>query len=265
MSDKTNRYTVLIQTIFAERYAPNASEIVFNRSDIVDTAQRLGIELPKNLGDVIYTFRYRADLPGSITETAPAGYEWIIRPAGRGRYSFTLSLPVSIEPSPHLAETKIPDATPGVIAKYALNDEQSLLARIRYNRLIDIFLGLTCNSLQNHLRTTVRGMGQVETDEVYIGIDKRGVHFVIPVQAKSGRDKLGIVQIEQDFALCKEKFPNLVSIPIAAQFMQDDVIALFAFEESEKGIVVTAERHYRLVPVGALSTDELLAYQRRPL
>ena len=152
-----------------------------------------------------------------------------------------------------------------MIAKYALNDEQSLLARIRYNRLIDIFLGLTCYSLQNHLRTTVRAMGQVETDEVYIGIDKRGVHFVIPVQAKGGRDKLGIVQIEQHIALCKEKLPKLVCIPIAAQFMQDETIALFAFEESAKGIVVTAERHYRLVSVAALSTDELLAYQQRPL
>lgn len=165
----------------------------------------------------------------------------------------------------HLAETKIPDATPGVIVTYALNDEQSLLARICYNRLIDIFLGLTCYSLQNHLRTTVRGMGQVETDEIYIGIDKRGVHFVIPVQAKGGRDKLGIVQIEQDFALCKEKFANLVCIPLAAQFMQDDVIALFAFEKSPNGIVVTSERHYRLAPADALSAAELLAYRRRPL
>lgn len=265
MAAKTNRYTILIQTIFAERYAPNVSEIVFNRSDIVEAAQKLGIELPKNLGDVIYTFRYRADLPASITSTAPDGYEWMIRPAGRGRYSFTLSTPVSIEPSPRLAETKILDATPGVIAKYALNDEQSLLAKIRYNRLIDIFLGLTCYSLQNHLRTAVRGLGQVETDEVYIGIDKRGVHFVIPVQAKGMREKLGIVQIEQDFALCKEKFPDLVCIPIAAQFKPDNSIALFAFEESTTGVLVTAERHYRLTPVDALSTDELLTYQRRPI
>lgn len=265
MSDKTNRYTVLIQTIFVERYAPNASEVLFDRSDIVDAAQRLGIELPKNLGDLVYTFRYRADLPASITDTAPEGYEWVIRPAGRGRYSFSLSTPVSIDPALHLAETKIPDATPGLIVKYALNDEQSLLAKIRYNRLIDIFLGLTCYSLQSHLRTTVRDMGQVETDEVYVGIDKRGVQFVIPVQAKGMREKLGIIQIEQDFALCKERFSNLVCIPVAAQFMPDDVIALFSFEEAKNGIAVTAEKHYRLVPADAVSSEELLAYRRRPV
>jgi hypothetical protein len=33
---------------------------------------------------------------------------------------------VVIVPSPILAETKVPDATPGLIAMYALNDEQAL-------------------------------------------------------------------------------------------------------------------------------------------
>lgn len=65
-----------------------------------------------------------------------------------------------------LAETKIPDSTPGIIAKYALNDEQALLAKVRYNRLIDIFTGVACYSLQSHLRTTVPKIGQVETDEI---------------------------------------------------------------------------------------------------
>lgn len=43
-----------------------------------------------------------------------------------------------------LAETKVADATPGMIAMYAAGDEQALLARIRYNRLIDVFMGVVC-------------------------------------------------------------------------------------------------------------------------
>jgi hypothetical protein len=54
-----------------------------------------------------------------------------------------------------LAETKVPDSTPGLISLYALNDEQALLARLRYNRLIDIFTGISCYSLQSHLRTAL--------------------------------------------------------------------------------------------------------------
>ena len=84
---------------------------------------------------------------------------------------------MNIAPNKLLAETKIPDATPGVITMYALGDEQALLAKLRYNRLIDIFTGVACYSLQSHLRTTVPNIGQVETDEIYIGIDRRGAHY----------------------------------------------------------------------------------------
>ena len=81
------------------------------------------------------------------------------------------------------------------------------LTKLRYNRLIDIFTGVTCYSLQNHLRSSVAEIGQVETDEICVGIDKRGAHYVFPVQAKGGRDLLSIVQIEQDVALSAGKFP----------------------------------------------------------
>jgi hypothetical protein len=106
-------------------------------------------------------------------------------------------------------------------------------------------------------------MGQVETDEIYIALDKRGAHYVIPVQAKGGNDRLGIVQIEQDTAVCTAKFPGLICRPVAAQFLADKLIALFELELSEKGIVVTAEKHYRLVPPEEISKEELLAYSRR--
>ena len=134
------------------------------RDHITDVALSLGMAPPKNLGDVLYTFRYRQPLPASIRETAPAGKAWIIRPAGTGKYRFVLVADIPLSPNPSLAVTRIPDATPGVVAKYAFTDEQAVLAKVRYNRLIDLFLGIACYSLQNHLRTAVRGMGQVETD-----------------------------------------------------------------------------------------------------
>lgn len=159
--------------------------------------------------------------------------------------------------------TKVPDATPGIIAKYALNDEQAVLARVRYNRLIDIFLGITCYSLQNHLRTTVAGMGQVETDEIYIGVDKSGSQYVIPVQAKGGTDRLNRVQIEQDIAVCGEKVPSLVCRPVGAQHMEDDLIALLEFEQQEDHIKVASEKHYRLVHPDDVTEEDLAVYRRR--
>jgi hypothetical protein len=260
-----NRYARIIERIFLSRFRPGMRLVEFEREDIERVASELGIRLPKNLGDVVYSFRYRAMLPESVRSRAPEGEQWIIRPAGRGRYRFEATKVATIVPNPLLAETKVPDATPGVIAMYALSDEQALLAKVRYNRLVDIFTGVTCYPLQSHLRTSVPGVGQVETDEIYIGIDRRGAHYIIPVQAKGGSDTLSVVQIEQDFAMCAARFPSaLIRRPIAAQFVTDDMIAMFEFEMTVDGVVaISAERHYRLVPPDDVTNFDLQAYLAR--
>ena len=129
--------------------------------------------------------------------------------------------------------------------------------------LIDIFTGITCYSLQSHLRTSVTDIGQVETDELYVGVDTSGCQYVIPVQAKGGSDTLNIVQIEQDIALCESKFSELVCRPVAAQFTRKDVIALFAFEKTDSDVKVLMERHYRLVDQSELTDEDLALYRQR--
>ncbi len=83
------------------------------------------------------------------------------------------------------------------------------------------------------------------------------------MQAKGGKDKLGRVQIEQDFALCKQKFPTLVCKPIAAQFLPTGVIVLFELELDAEDIVKVSEKHYRLVSSDELSDEELAKYRTR--
>jgi hypothetical protein len=265
---KKELYRRILARIFEMYYTEGATQVIFPREDIDRVADELGLQRPKNTGDLPYSFKFRADLPESIIATAPPGLVWIVRGAGRSRYGLFLvdptMLPVNITPNPLAPEAKLPDATPGVITRYTLNDEQALLARLRYNRLIDVFTGVTCYSLQNHLRTQVEGE-QIETDEVYIGVDKRGAHYVFPVQAKGGRDRLGIAQIEQDVRLCADRFPTLICRPIAAQFMPGNVIALFLFEPGEEGITQLAERHYRLVPPDEVEASDLEIYRQRPL
>jgi hypothetical protein len=262
MSEQS-RYARIIEDIFLSRHKAGAVEVAFEREDIVRTAKRLRIKLPKNLGDLIYSFRYRTALPKPVRAKAPEGKEWMIRPAGPAKYRFVVTDKATIVPSKMMAETKVPDSTPGVISMYALNDEQALLAKLRYNRLIDVFTGVACYSLQSHLRTAVPRLGQVETDEIYIGVDKRGAHYVFPVQAKGGNDVLSVVQIEQDISLCVSKFPSLICRPIGAQFMEDNLIALFEFEQAKQGIVISSEKHYRLVPGDEVTPDDLKAYRDR--
>jgi hypothetical protein len=78
-----NRYSQIIERIFLSHYQDGATDVPFDRTEIVQVAADLGIALPKNLGDVLYSFRYRVPLPESIRARAPRGQEWIIRPAGR--------------------------------------------------------------------------------------------------------------------------------------------------------------------------------------
>ncbi len=258
-----NNYSTIIEHIFLAKYKPGMVAVDFERQDLVKAGRKLGVAVPKNLGDVIYSFRYRSTLPAAVQDKAGTGKAWIIRPTGRAKYRFALVAECPIAPNASMAITKVPDCTPGVVAKYAFNDEQALLARVRYNRLVDIFSGVTCYSLQNHLRTAIQGIGQVETDEIYVGVDKKGAHYVFPVQAKGGSDRLNVVQIEQDFAVCAQKFPSLICRPIAAQFMADDVIALFEFEQSEDGVRIASERHYKLVPPDEVTEKDLESYRRR--
>ena len=258
------RYAAIVEKIFFSAgmagYKKGARELSFERGDIAVAAAEVGIDLPKNWGDVIYSIRYRTAMPASVTATQPSGFEWIIEGTGRSRYIFRLVKKSRILPRHDLVAFRIPDSTPEIIRAYAMNDEQALLAVLRYNRLIDLFLGLTTYSLQNHLRTTLRGGSQIEIDELYVGMDKRGGHYIIPVQAKGGADQISVVQTKQDIAWCNERHPHLRCKAISAQFMQGKRVALFELAVQDDEIRIVEERHYELVAAGDLTNDDRVGY-----
>lgn len=260
---KETRYAEIVSAIFHKKYRKGADRLPFERDEFSHAAIAKGVDLPKNIGDAIYSFKYRVALPASISETAPDGYEWIIAGTGIAKYEFRLVKPLKISPTDNRAVVKIPNATPEIIEAYAKSDEQALLAKVRYNRLIDIFLGISASSLQNHLRTTVKGIGQIEIDELYVGIDRHGRQYVVPVQAKGGKDKHGRQQTEQDIACCKEKFSPLICRPVSAQFVTKTKIAMFELGLQDDEIRIVSEEHYELVPASQITEADLLSYANR--
>jgi hypothetical protein len=256
------KYEQIIERIFFSKYQPDNVRIAFSRQEFVSTTEALGFARIKNLGDITYSFRFRRELPQTIQNTALPGAEWIIIGAGIADYQFRLAAPGKIRPTPHYLPIKVPDATPEIVRHYAPGtDEQALLTRARYNRLVDIFTGLTCYSIQNHLRTTVIDIGQVEVDEIYVGMNKRGTHFVLPCQAKSPGDRFGIAQILQDTALCATRYPNAICKPIALQFTDENSLALLELTVREEDEIlklsIVDEKHYKLIPRAQISDDEL--------
>jgi hypothetical protein len=259
--DAASAYDAIIEKVFFDHYKAGTTQFEFDRREIVAAKNALAPTLDLNPGDVPYSFRYRRPLPQKIAATQPARKEWIIEGAGRSRYRFKLVTLSRILPRADLVTIGIPDATPEIIRAYALDDEQALLAIVRYNRLIDTFLGLTTYSLQNHLRTTVRGIGQIEIDELYFGLDTHGCHYAIPVQAKGGNDQISVVQTKQDISWCAQKYPNMRCRAISAQFMSDDRIAMFELTVQGDVVKVAAERHYKLLPASELDKAAIVAYR----
>jgi len=245
-------YGKIIASIFDEKYSAPMDEVPFTRDDLISHAQRLGISPPKNLGDIVYSFRYRAVLPESIMNTIPEGYTWIIVGTGDAKYSFIKSRQSNITPNPLLLPILIPNNTPEILAIHSLSDEQSLLSKVRYNRILDMFLGIVTYSMQNHLRTKVDGIGQIEIDELYVGVNKTGQQFIIPVQAKIGSDRIGAVQLYQDITYCHARLPDLICIPIAVHYIEaDNKICMFRLALDRYSVAIVEEKHYRLVQSNA--------------
>lgn len=101
-----NRYSQIITEIFIRHCKHDGcTNFEFDRDEITTIAEDLGIPLPKNLGDVIYSFRYRNTLPPEIARTAGIGKEWVIEGAGRARYRFSQKIISRIVPRNDLLDT----------------------------------------------------------------------------------------------------------------------------------------------------------------
>ena len=271
--DKAKMYAPILVGIYANHYRSGITEFEFARDEIRSVAASKAIQLPANLGDLVYSFRYRSEMPKDIVDNTPSGTSWIIMGAGRGKYKFLLGKWQDIQPQIGRETIKILDDTPETIRRYTLKDEQACLARIRYNRLIDQFLGVKASSLQNHLRTFVGGIGQIEIDELYVGVDRYGAHHIIPVQAKVGSDKHSVVQTLQDSSYCDHQHPKLEKRCISAQYIREsyddagvkkmrEIIVMFWLIVNGNEVSIRDEKRYLLVNSDSLSESDLESYRK---
>ncbi len=225
-------YDQVIVRVFEKVFtdSPAVDYLPFAKTDIEEAIKELELHLStKNVPDIIYTYRSgRSSLPEAILRYG----NWAIEGQGKSKYAFR-----KLDRSPYfdipsdVAITRIPDATPQIVLKYQSSDEQAVLARIRYNRLLDIFTSLTTYHLQGHFRTAVANMGQIEIDDLFIGLDSDGQGYALPVEAKiaSPKDQLGVVQITQMIRFASQQFPDLRLRPIGVKLMPDDSFMFLEF------------------------------------
>jgi hypothetical protein len=79
LSGKRRRaYAQIIAETFRRHWSKGMLEFEFAREEFVDICNDLGIKRPKNLGDIVYAFRYRRALPKEILDTQPSDRGWLI-------------------------------------------------------------------------------------------------------------------------------------------------------------------------------------------
>ena len=237
----------VVDEIF-ERRSDGSQRIEFTRQDIEDTAKMLGVKLARNVPDLPYNFNFRRSSRSSaMLNTESKQKRWYIVPVPGG-YAFELDR-LPFIPDPKLPVTEVPNATPDFIGAYSLTDEQAVLATVRYNRLIDAFIGVTAYPLQSHIRTKVDKV-QIEVDEVYLGVSGKGERFAIGVEAKV-EDSLVPYQIRNCYALLRKEFQDLTPIVVGIKWNgNNSSIAMMRMVESGKGgrtIRVADETHYGIV------------------
>jgi hypothetical protein len=250
-SQNLSQYDSVILEVFQRHYRKGQARLVFRKDELAEVCQKYAITV-RNIPDIIYTYRARRVLPAKILATG----HWAIEPAGRGAYAFRL-----LQNTPHFeipfgdyAPVEIYNAIPEVVEGLLRKDEQSLLTVILYNRLVDVFTGLTSFHIQNHYRSFVTGMGEVELDALYVGVDKTGALFVLPVEAKSQSENemLNRIQVSQMSKLVRQDFAQLRRRILAVKSLADGTIAMVEFDDHEEpddfGIVSVSR--FRLIRRG---------------
>jgi hypothetical protein len=250
----------VIRRVFEQHYKSGAKTVPFSMDDIRDAIAQVAKEHPgykeNNVADVRYQYTSgRRQLPEAVDKLGP----WMIRGRGKALYAFEkLTSPLEVQIQDDLLTILLPDATPEIVLEYAGSDEQGLLAKIHYNRLLDIFLQITCYHLQNHWRTTIKNKGQCEIDDLYVGLNNNGAQFVVPVEAKSAGDRLSKTQILQMIDFARERYPKLVLRPVGAQEMKDGSLALVEFTPADNAdeIKIKEMRRYKLVPMSQVPLEK---------
>jgi len=251
----------VIEIVFRKNYRQGADEVLFTMDDvrqaIAQVSKKRADYKENNVADVRYQYTSgRSALPESIDKLGP----WMIVGKGKAKYGFVkLAESPIVKIQPDLYCVSLPDATPEIVLEYAGGDEQGILAKLRYNRILDIFLGITCYHLQNHLRTTIKNKGQVEIDDLYVGLNSGGKQFVVPIEAKSKKDHLSKTQIQQGIDFAQERYPKLILRPIGIQELKDDSLILIEFTSGSHPdeIKIVEMRRYKLVPMSEIPLDEL--------
>ncbi|MBL9104047.1 MAG: hypothetical protein JNL82_24090 [Myxococcales bacterium] len=239
----------ILLAIYRLKYQEGASTIDFSLDDVRMVAADLGI-VTRNPGDVIYRMRSRTLLPAPIRDN---GFN-ILRQIGRGHYRFERAVSTLMEIADETIIDTI-DTTPLPVRRLlpellAEIDEQGLLSVVDYCKLLSHFTGLQVFRLRSHVRKSVAGVGQVEVDEVDVGVALRDddAPIIFPIEAKAALDPVNRVQIANQVIFALQHFPGHEVRPIVVKVDHASLLHMAEFNAATdpNSLVIVKRATYRV-------------------
>jgi len=223
-------YVPILVDIFQRKYQDGDEIVEFTLDEVRETAERLDIKI-RNPSDLIYRMKSRTKLPSEMLDK---GFK-IIKIVKKGVYQFQLGESTIVDLTRENV-FQIQDTTPVAVRRFLEEklseiDEQGLLTIIHYCDLLSHFTGLKIYRLKSHVRKSIVNIGQVEVDEVDIGIglDSLETPIIFPIEAKSASDPLNWTQIANQVNFSKQLFLNYVIRPIGIKVDYDSLLHIIEF------------------------------------
>jgi hypothetical protein len=136
-------------------------------------------------------------------------------------------------------------------------DEQGLLTIVNYCDLLSLFTGLKIYRLKSHARKSVSKIGQVEVDEIDVGVTYSSLNLpiIFPIEAKAAPDPLNWAQIANQVNFANQQFSGFIVRPIGIKVDWNSIIYIIEFtpEIEAKNLRIVNSVRYRLT----LSTEQV--------
>jgi hypothetical protein len=223
-------YVPILVDIFQRKYQDGDEIVQFTLDEVRETAERLDMKI-RNPSDLVYRMKSRTKLPSEILDK---GFT-IIKIVKKGVYQFQLGESTIVDLTKENV-IQIQDTTPVAVRRFLEEklseiDEQGLLTIVHYCDLLSHFTGLKIYRLKSHVRKSVVNIGQVEVDEVDIGVglDSLETPIIFPIEAKSASDPLNWTQIANQVNFSKQLFLNYVIRPIGIKVDYDSLLHIIEF------------------------------------
>ena len=165
-TNKEAKAKFFVDYLMKNNFINSLTPISFERTDILEICAKEFGKAPKNLGDIIYSLRYRLDYLSTYDYLLEKDYTWTLLSTGIGKYELSPLKKLRIPSLESEDIIYIKDNTPKHIHELRPLNDQSLLMKIIQNDILNEFLQDDLVFLQAHHKVNLQNWGQAEIDGI---------------------------------------------------------------------------------------------------